>query len=88
MHYYLYFFYFVTGNVANLMPDFFLDVAPETIIKEHIKKEGAGATKGATDGVQKVFKAIEANLSEELVSKVQASYQFNVSGNIKNLYFM
>jgi hypothetical protein len=62
------------------MPDFFLDVAPEKIIKDHIKKDAPAA--GGSGGVAKVFKAIEANLSQELVSKVQAIYQFNVSGNV------
>ncbi|XP_059468818.1 hydroxysteroid dehydrogenase-like protein 2 [Neocloeon triangulifer] len=70
----------------NLMPDFFLDVAPEKIIKEHIKKEKSDG--GATGGVAKVFKSIEANLSEELVGKIQAIYQFNVSGSEEGKWFL
>ncbi|KAF4527045.1 hypothetical protein B566_EDAN001594 [Ephemera danica] len=50
------------SNSANLMPDFFLDVPPETIIKEHIQPK----TTAPAGGVEKVFKAIEANLSESL----------------------
>jgi len=70
----------LSENKDNLMPDFFLDVDPETIIKGHIKKD-APAAGGAGGGVAKVFKAIEANLSTDLVAKVKSIYQFNVNGN-------
>lgn len=72
------------SNSANLMPDFFLDVPPETIIKEHIQPK----TTAPAGGVQKVFQAIEANLSESLVSKVQATYQFNVSGTEEGKWYL
>lgn len=56
------------------MQDFFLDVAPETIIQNYnVKQEKpkveAKPEKPAAD-VDKIFHAIEANLSEELVKKV------------------
>ncbi|XP_065350355.1 hydroxysteroid dehydrogenase-like protein 2 [Cloeon dipterum] len=76
------------SNKDNLMPDFFLDVPPETIIKEHIQKPAAASAGGAVGEVGKVFKAIEANLSEELVAKVNAIYQFNVSGTEEGQWFL
>jgi hypothetical protein len=71
----------ISDNKDNLMPDFFLDVAPEAIIKSHMKKD-APAAGGAPGGVAKVFKAIEANLSTDLVGKVKSVYQFNVNGKM------
>jgi hypothetical protein len=80
-------FFAFLENKGNLMPDFFLDVDPATIIKGHIKPDApaAGGTPGG--GVAKVFKAIEANLSTDLVAKVKSIYQFNVNGNDNNFKY-
>lgn len=64
----------------RLMPDFYVGGAPSTL--------SAGATSTTTQKVDeepvgkigKLFKAIESNLSTELVDKTQAVFQFNVTG--------
>lgn len=67
----------------QLMPDFFLDVSPEQLGKfEHVelnKNPYAGEAAAGGD-IPKLFQKIESLLSEELVKKVGASYQFNVKG--------
>lgn len=61
------------------MPDFFLDVAPDTIIKNHTvkvekPKKEVKSEKAAAD-VDKIFHSIEANMSQELVNKVINIYE-------------
>lgn len=75
----------VKENVDKLMPDFFLEVPPE-MMKEyadklptegHKKQATAGAPAGKIEGL---FQKIESLLSEEVVKKTNAIYQFNVKG--------
>ena len=77
---------------SDLMPDFFLDL--DTTPKEPIaavpnpamKSEPApaAAPPPAADGktVQAVFDKLGTLINEELVSKVNAVYTFNVKGNV------
>ena len=73
------------------MPDFFLDdfdayEAGQQRIKTGSSAAAAGAAASggsaasSAAGVQAVFDKIEGLLSEELVSKTNAVYQFNVKG--------
>lgn len=67
----------------ELMPDFFLDVPGDEILKPKKSEGGGGGT-----NVEKIFAAIQSNLSEELVSKIQASYLFNLKGETPSAYFV
>lgn len=69
---------------SSLMPDFFLDATPEQIRKE----QEAAAPEPSAVGVAKTFKAMEGLLSEELVSQMKCSYQFQLSGADAGSWFM
>lgn len=74
------------------MPDFFLDIDPDTILATYAKggatkasldktaSQGAKVTDSGSANVEAIFTAIQANLSTELVSKTGAIFQFNVKG--------
>lgn len=74
------------------MPDFFLDDFDAYEAGQQRIKTGNAAAAGAAAGgsaagssaagVQGVFDKIEGLLSEELVSKTKAVYQFNVKGQL------
>lgn len=70
------------------MPDFFLDgYEPNKIIADHgvkLHKPKTETTVPASD-IQRIFSAIESNLSPELVTKTQAVFQFNVTGIFFNI---
>lgn len=66
----------------QLMPDFFIDSDPS----ESYKKVPEGLSKPATPGadaskVDKLFDHIQKSLSQELVAKTQAVYQFVLTGD-------
>ncbi|XP_053607540.1 hydroxysteroid dehydrogenase-like protein 2 isoform X2 [Plodia interpunctella] len=65
------------SNVANLLPDFFLEVPGEQ--KAAIKPSDAGQ-------IPTLFSAISKTLSPELVKKTQAVYQFNVKGKEEGVW--
>lgn len=69
----------------QLMPDFFLDVSPEDLAKfstAETKNPYSSPRSESGDGeIPKLFQKIETLLTEELVKKVGAIYQFNVKGN-------
>ena len=68
-------------NVDKLMPDFFLDAPPDSRMTANLPKENQPTQKSAAAGgsdVDKIFNAIESNLSPELVQKTQASFQFKI----------
>ncbi|KAL1130421.1 hypothetical protein AAG570_011669, partial [Ranatra chinensis] len=75
------------ANKDSLMPDFFLDITPDQM-------KGPSITKPKSDGkaskgdIEPLFSAITANLSEDLVKKVQAVFQFNVTGNQAGTWFI
>lgn len=60
----------------RLMADFYVGDAPSPLQPGEPKAEANPAGK-----IAQVFKAIETNLSQELVDKTQAVFLFNVSGN-------
>lgn len=84
----------------KLMPDFFLDIDPDTILATYAK---GGATKAALDQsasknskvvdsgngkVEDIFTAIQANISSELVTKTGAIFQFNVKGDEASTWYV
>lgn len=86
----------VPENADKLMPDFFLDVAPEKLIEfaaagSHAatatsyaqSSGGAGdSSKAAGEGkISGLFQKIETLLGKEIVDKTQAVFQFNVKGD-------
>lgn len=62
----------------RLMPDFYVDASPSAQHKEAVK---AITEQEPVGKIGKLFKAIESNLSSELVEKTQAVFQFNVTGS-------
>lgn len=70
------------NNADSLMPDFFLDVEPEELAKWQKKIDGGSKAAAASAGgdFTALFQKIEANLSAELVKKVDAVFVFNVLG--------
>lgn len=63
------------ANKDNLMPDFFLDIKPETIISDYNVQVNKPKTEvkveqSPTD-VERIFSAITVNLNEDIVSKVR-----------------
>uniref|UniRef100_A0A336M689 Hydroxysteroid dehydrogenase-like protein 2 n=1 Tax=Culicoides sonorensis TaxID=179676 RepID=A0A336M689_CULSO len=78
----------VKENADKLMPDFFLEVPPEAI-KEYANKateaiKGSGAPLGKIEGL---FQKIESLLSEDIVKRTNAVYQFNVKGEEAGVWF-
>lgn len=78
----------------KLMPDFFVDDKPIAMSMPGAPSlsntsKGESKSGGSPSGkIGNVFKAIEANLSEQLVSKTQAVYQFNVTGEEAGTWFI
>ena len=61
------------------MPDFFLDAPPI----ENGAKSNASESSSAPSGnssIASIFKTMEGVLSEEIVKKTDASYQFDLKG--------
>ena len=74
------------ANEANLMLDFFLDVDPA---KENlINLQNDSKNEAKTGKIANIFAAIDSNLSEDLVSKTGAIYQFNVKGDEAGTWFV
>jgi NAD(P)-dependent dehydrogenase (short-subunit alcohol dehydrogenase family)/putative sterol carrier protein len=77
----------IKENADKLMPDFFLEVPPELIAKygplasEGQKKEAAKGASKPSGKIEGLFQKIESMLSEEIVKKTNAVYQFNVKGD-------
>ncbi|XP_060802816.1 hydroxysteroid dehydrogenase-like protein 2 isoform X2 [Amyelois transitella] len=65
------------SNIANLLPDFFLEVPGEQ--KEAKKPSDAGQ-------IPNLFAAISKSLSADLVKNTQAIYQFNVKGKEEGVW--
>lgn len=71
---------FFLANKDNLMMDFFLD--DKHILDSEDKKHNSDKTNNNEVGkVERIFVAINAHLSNELVTRTGAIYQFNVKGN-------
>lgn len=80
------------------MPDFFLDIDPNTILATFAKggatkdllNQNTGKDTKVTDSgsgqVAEIFTAIQGNLNSDLVTKTGAIFQFNVKGEEKKLF--
>ncbi|CAH2036974.1 unnamed protein product, partial [Iphiclides podalirius] len=66
------------GNIANLLPDFFLDVPGD--VKEEVRKTESGGQ------IPQLFTTISKVITPELVKKTQAVYQFNVKGKEEGVW--
>lgn len=73
----------VPSNAANLMTDFFLDDRPEEAAAKKVDSATADAGK-----VAGLFQKIESHLSEELVKKTNATFQFNVKGSEAGTWYL
>lgn len=86
----------VKENADKLMPDFFLEVPPE-MMKEYVDKlPGEGQKKHVADAmkagaplgkIEGLFQKIESLLSEDIVKRTNAIYQFNVKGDEAGVWF-
>lgn len=77
----------VPENADKLMPDFFLDVAPEKLVEFAAEGSHAASLKKPAGKIEGLFQKIEALLSEEIVKKTGAIYEFNVKGEEAGLWF-
>lgn len=79
----------VPENADKLMPDFFLDVPPEKLAEFTKDRQAATVKKEkAADGkIEGLFQKIEALLSDEIIKKTQAVYEFNVKGDEAGIWF-
>ncbi|XP_029672994.1 hydroxysteroid dehydrogenase-like protein 2 [Formica exsecta] len=75
------------ANKNNLMMDFFLD--DNNILDSQDKKHNSDKTNNNEVGkVERIFIAINAHLSNELVNRTGAIYQFNVKGKEAGTWFL
>ncbi|KAM0729394.1 Hydroxysteroid dehydrogenase-like protein 2 [Formica fusca] len=75
------------ANKNNLMMDFFLD--DNNILDSQDKKHNSDRTNNNEVGkVERIFIAINAHLSNELVNRTGAIYQFNVKGKEAGTWFL
>ncbi|XP_023288912.1 hydroxysteroid dehydrogenase-like protein 2 [Orussus abietinus] len=84
---------FDPANQDNLMTDFFLDISESTKSPSAERSEVASPKHDVTsdfgDGrIAKIFTAIHANLSPELVTKTGAVFEFNVKGDEAGTWFL
>lgn len=79
----------VPENADKLMPDFFLDVPPEKLAEFAMNRQDTSVKKEkAADGkIEGLFQKIEALLSDEIIKKTQAVYEFNVKGDEAGIWF-
>ncbi|XP_058813525.1 hydroxysteroid dehydrogenase-like protein 2 isoform X2 [Topomyia yanbarensis] len=78
----------VPENADKLMPDFFLDVAPEKLLEFAADGSHAASLKKEAPGkIEGLFQKIESLLSDEIVSKTRAIYEFNVKGEESGIWF-
>ncbi|XP_055524677.1 hydroxysteroid dehydrogenase-like protein 2 isoform X2 [Wyeomyia smithii] len=80
----------VPENADKLMADFFLDVEPEKLIEFAAEGSHAASLKKSAEPAGKIeglFKKIESLLSDEIISKTRAVYEFNVKGDEAGIWF-
>ncbi|XP_061732233.1 hydroxysteroid dehydrogenase-like protein 2 [Nerophis ophidion] len=79
-----------------LLPDFFLDEAPEVLVQQ-MEQHGASpafqmppssATPPSGDPIEGTFAVIRGALSEDVVKSTQAVYQFDLSGDHSGVWFL
>uniref|UniRef100_A0A5G2R8L9 Hydroxysteroid dehydrogenase-like protein 2 n=1 Tax=Sus scrofa TaxID=9823 RepID=A0A5G2R8L9_PIG len=80
-----------------LLPDFFLDEQPETVIKKmeshgadpELKKEKLPPPpKPCSGAVEETFRIVKESLSDDVVKATQAIYQFELSGEDGGTWFL
>ena len=72
-------------NADKLMADFFLDVAPEDVLKPG----SANALNDSEGGsVATLFSKIEKYITPEVLEKTGATFQFNVSGEEAGIWYL
>uniref|UniRef100_A0A8D1KEY4 Hydroxysteroid dehydrogenase-like protein 2 n=1 Tax=Sus scrofa TaxID=9823 RepID=A0A8D1KEY4_PIG len=80
-----------------LLPDFFLDEQPETVIKKmeshgadpELKKEKSPPPpKPCSGAVEETFRIVKESLSDDVVKATQAIYQFELSGEDGGTWFL
>lgn len=74
-------------NADKLMPDAFLDIPTDLNETQEHKKSVFGGGQGGGQ-IESLFKKIEASLSEEVVSKTNAIFHFNVKGDEEGTWFL
>ncbi|KAM7343243.1 hydroxysteroid dehydrogenase like 2 [Cochliomyia hominivorax] len=72
----------------KLMMDFFLDEPSYTSLDQPAVTATTTSSSAAAGNIPQLFKKIESLLSEEIVGKTQAVYQFNITGNEKGTWFL
>ncbi|XP_050079467.1 hydroxysteroid dehydrogenase-like protein 2 [Anopheles maculipalpis] len=81
----------VPENADKLMPDFFLDVEPEKLVEFAAEGSHAASLKkpaaAAGGKIEGLFLKIESLLSEEIVRKTGAVYEFKVKGDEAGTWF-
>ena len=79
----------IPENADKLMADFFLDTEPEKLIKFAAEGSHAASLKKSepTGKIQGLFDKIESLLSDDIVKKTNAVYQFNVKGEESGTWF-
>lgn len=76
-------------NADQLMPDAFLDIPTDLNANQaHKKSVFGGGASGGGGHIESLFKKIEASLSEEVVSKTNAVFHFNVKGEEEGIWFL
>ncbi|XP_061782807.1 hydroxysteroid dehydrogenase-like protein 2 [Nerophis lumbriciformis] len=79
-----------------LLPDFFLDEAPEVLVQQ-MEQHGASpafqvppssATPPSGGPIEGTFEVIRGVLSEDVVKSTQAVYQFDLSGDHSGVWFL
>lgn len=73
-------------NKDNLMMDFFLD--DNTLNSEDKKQDSDKTTNNEVGQVERIFIAINQHLSNDLVNRTGAIYQFNVKGKEAGVWFL
>lgn len=76
-------------NADKLMPDAFLDIPTDLNAGiEHEKSVLGGGGAGGGGQIEGLFQKIEASLSEEVVSRTNAIFHFNVKGAEQGTWFL
>ncbi|XP_034403432.1 hydroxysteroid dehydrogenase-like protein 2 [Cyclopterus lumpus] len=78
-----------------LLPDFFLDEAPENLV-EQMEQHGAtpafkppSSSSSSSGGpIETTFNAIRGVINEDIVKLTQATYQFDLSGQNEGVWFL
>lgn len=79
-----------------LLPDFFLDDTPESLVKkmeEHgatpaFKPSSSSATTPSSGPIESTFDAIRGVITEDVVKSTQGIYQFDLSGEHAGVWFL